>query len=327
MKIDARAFLLTTIAISTKKRAVKMPPGNRFPKIFSSRHSPFQSQFEFSIGAVTIPYTLNGVERSYYPDFLVHIDDGRGAGDPLNLVLECTGAKKKEQAAKVAMAKHLWIPAINIKKGFVYRRVPHVTLKAIANNEEINAIHARWQPEIETALAAINQATGNAWQEGCTLFHREPAVPHARQEGEDCREGHQPLWRRSAEGLWAEGFRRRGGRRKVGLLKSQGGAADGETIVAGKDEMERAAVGADPLRGEAAGFAGADVPLGRMEDRGPRAPGLGCVVDSKAAGEAGIVARPGLVPQVELQCGVIDDAAAVALAWMREDCASPLNIG
>jgi adenine-specific DNA-methyltransferase len=53
----------------------------------------------------------------------------------------------------------------NIKKGFVYRRVPHVTLKAIANNEEIDAIHARWQPEIDAALAAVNKAAGQKWQE------------------------------------------------------------------------------------------------------------------------------------------------------------------
>jgi type III restriction enzyme len=61
----------------------------------------------------TIPYTLNGVERSYYPDFLVHLDDGHGPDDPLQLVLECTGAKKKEKAAKVATGKHLWTPAVN----------------------------------------------------------------------------------------------------------------------------------------------------------------------------------------------------------------------
>ena len=26
----------------------------------------------------TIPYTVNGVERQYYPDFLIRLDDGRG---------------------------------------------------------------------------------------------------------------------------------------------------------------------------------------------------------------------------------------------------------
>ena len=38
----------------------------------------------------------------------------------------------------------------DIKRGFVYERVPHVTLKSIANNEEIDEIHARYQEQLET---------------------------------------------------------------------------------------------------------------------------------------------------------------------------------
>jgi hypothetical protein len=36
----------------------------------------------------------------------------------------------------------------DLKKGFVYKRVPHITLKAIANNEEIDVIHAKWQEKL-----------------------------------------------------------------------------------------------------------------------------------------------------------------------------------
>jgi adenine-specific DNA-methyltransferase len=36
-----------------------------------------------------------------------------------------------------------------VKKGFVWKRVPHVTLKSIANNEEIDTIHAKWQEKLE----------------------------------------------------------------------------------------------------------------------------------------------------------------------------------
>ena len=36
----------------------------------------------------TIPYTLNGEEHNYYPDFIVRIDDGHGADNLLNLILE-----------------------------------------------------------------------------------------------------------------------------------------------------------------------------------------------------------------------------------------------
>jgi len=61
----------------------------------------------------TIPYTLNGVEHQYHPDFVVHVDDGHGPDDPLKLIIEVTGEKKKDKAAKVSTARNLWIPAIN----------------------------------------------------------------------------------------------------------------------------------------------------------------------------------------------------------------------
>ncbi len=61
----------------------------------------------------TIPYTLNGEEKNYTPDFIACIDDGRGPSDLLNLIVEVTGEKKKEKAAKVATARTLWVPAVN----------------------------------------------------------------------------------------------------------------------------------------------------------------------------------------------------------------------
>jgi len=66
----------------------------------------------------TIPYTLNGEEHQYTPDFIACIDDGRGPDDLLNLIVEVTGEKKKDKAAKVATARALWIPAINNHCGF-----------------------------------------------------------------------------------------------------------------------------------------------------------------------------------------------------------------
>jgi type III restriction enzyme len=60
-----------------------------------------------------IPYTLNGEEKQYIPDFIACIDDGRGPEDLLNLLVEVTGEKKKDKAAKVATARTLWVPAVN----------------------------------------------------------------------------------------------------------------------------------------------------------------------------------------------------------------------
>ncbi len=53
----------------------------------------------------------------------------------------------------------------DIKKGFVYKRVPHITLKAIANNEEIDTIHVKWQTQLEPIRADINKALGKSWEE------------------------------------------------------------------------------------------------------------------------------------------------------------------
>ena len=46
----------------------------------------------------------------------------------------------------------------DIRQGFVYQRVPHITLKAIANNAEIDAIWERRQPAVEAALGALSEA-------------------------------------------------------------------------------------------------------------------------------------------------------------------------
>ncbi|HPF40860.1 MAG TPA: site-specific DNA-methyltransferase [Phycisphaerae bacterium] len=44
----------------------------------------------------------------------------------------------------------------NVRQGFVYERVPHITLKSIANNTEIDVIWERMQPAVEQALADLN---------------------------------------------------------------------------------------------------------------------------------------------------------------------------
>jgi adenine-specific DNA-methyltransferase len=53
----------------------------------------------------------------------------------------------------------------DLKKGFVYRTVPHITLKAIANNEAIDTIHEKWQAKLEPCRAELNRHLGQTWQE------------------------------------------------------------------------------------------------------------------------------------------------------------------
>src|SRR5690606_18068493 len=65
-----------------------------------------------------IPYMINGDEKKYIPDFIACIDDGNGSEDLLHLIIEVTGEKKKDKAAKVSTAKTLWVPAVNNHGGF-----------------------------------------------------------------------------------------------------------------------------------------------------------------------------------------------------------------
>ena len=53
----------------------------------------------------------------------------------------------------------------DIRKGFVYKRVPHVTLGAIANNPEIDTIHVKWQSQLEAIRTELNQLLKKSWEE------------------------------------------------------------------------------------------------------------------------------------------------------------------
>ena len=63
-------------------------------------------------------------------------------------------------------------------------RVPHVTLKSIANNAEIDLIHEKWQPALNKARAALNAALGTAheeWQVPATLPEAASAAARTAQ--------------------------------------------------------------------------------------------------------------------------------------------------
>ncbi|WP_068635719.1 site-specific DNA-methyltransferase [Thauera butanivorans] len=53
----------------------------------------------------------------------------------------------------------------DVRQGFVYERVPHITLKSIANNAEIDVIWEQHQQVLEPLCASLNTALGKAWQE------------------------------------------------------------------------------------------------------------------------------------------------------------------
>lgn len=53
----------------------------------------------------------------------------------------------------------------NIRQGFIYERVPHITLKSIANNAEIDVIWEQFQGKLEPLRENLNKALKQEWEE------------------------------------------------------------------------------------------------------------------------------------------------------------------
>ena len=53
----------------------------------------------------------------------------------------------------------------NVRQGFVYERVPHITLRDIANNAEIDVIWEEYQEKLEPLQDELNRAQDTAWEE------------------------------------------------------------------------------------------------------------------------------------------------------------------
>ena len=87
-----------------------------------------------------------------------------GARYPFYLLADSREGQAKE--AEVTRSAPKTTPTHgNVRQGFVYERVPHITLKSIANNAEIDVIWNEWQSTLEPLRAQINKALKTDWQE------------------------------------------------------------------------------------------------------------------------------------------------------------------
>ncbi|MBK6005937.1 site-specific DNA-methyltransferase [Ramlibacter ginsenosidimutans] len=53
----------------------------------------------------------------------------------------------------------------NVRHGFVYERVPHITLKSIAGNAEVDVIWEKYQQRLEALREQLNTSLGKHWPE------------------------------------------------------------------------------------------------------------------------------------------------------------------
>ena len=87
-----------------------------------------------------------------------------GARYPYYLLADSRDGQVKE--AEVSRKAPSEVPTYNdIRQGFVYERVPHITLKSIANNAEIDVIWDRFQERLEPLREELNAALNREWEE------------------------------------------------------------------------------------------------------------------------------------------------------------------
>ena len=87
-----------------------------------------------------------------------------GARYPYYLLSDSPEGRQKE-AELSSKAPSESPTAGSVRRGFVYERVPHVTLKSIANNAEIDVIHENHRAELDQLRGALNRSRGQAWEE------------------------------------------------------------------------------------------------------------------------------------------------------------------
>ena len=98
----------------------------------------------------------------------------------------------------------------NIRQGFVYERVPHITLKSIANNAEIDVIWEEYQKTLEPLREQLNKALGRTLTPGPSPKGRGEK---AWEEWEIPREA-EDKWPDQAKKLHAEWWKQRIARQK-----------------------------------------------------------------------------------------------------------------
>ena len=87
-----------------------------------------------------------------------------GARYPYYLLADSRDGQVKE--AEISRKAPSEAPTYNdIRQGFVYEPVPHITLKSIANNAEIDVIWEKFQERLEPLREELNAALNRDWEE------------------------------------------------------------------------------------------------------------------------------------------------------------------
>ena len=88
-----------------------------------------------------------------------------GARYPYYLLSDSTEGQRKEAELSNTVPQKNGGCRGDVRQGFVYERVPHITLKSIANNAEIDVIWERWEKTLAPLREDLNARLDCDWEE------------------------------------------------------------------------------------------------------------------------------------------------------------------
>lgn len=97
-----------------------------------------------------VPYRAAGEARRYRPDFILRIDDGHGAEDALNLVVEIKGFRNEDAKDKADTMQTYWVPGVNNLGGMGRWAFAEFTEKWTMQTE-FEAVINEWLNVVKTA--------------------------------------------------------------------------------------------------------------------------------------------------------------------------------
>ncbi len=111
-----------------------------------------------------------------------------GARYPYYLLADSREGQKKEAEITRTVPSSAPVRG-NVRHGFVYERVPHITLKSIANNTEIDVIYEQHRLSMEPLREQLNTALSKSWAEWNIPRQVDPSWPDVAKKA------HTEWWR------------------------------------------------------------------------------------------------------------------------------------
>jgi type III restriction enzyme len=101
-----------------------------------------------------VPYRYGSEARRYLPDFIVLVDDGRGEGHLLHLVVEIKGYRREDAKEKKAAMDSYWVPGVNHRETYGRWAFAELTDVYEIETDLERAIEAHFDRMIDHAVEA-----------------------------------------------------------------------------------------------------------------------------------------------------------------------------